>query len=89
MPRRCHQRGVVPRQDLSQVTDAVMAHLANGPTFAYGQTKRLFRSSFGRAFDAQLSDELAAFRASAATHDFVEGVSAFIEKRKAVQFSGA
>lgn len=80
---------VVPRQDLSQMTDAVMARLATGPTFAYGQTKRLLQSSFGRDLEAQLSAELAAFRASAATRDFVEGVSAFIEKRNDAQFSGA
>jgi 2-(1,2-epoxy-1,2-dihydrophenyl)acetyl-CoA isomerase len=80
---------VVPAEDLARATDALMSGLANGPTSAFGQTKRLFRISSGLSLEQQLSEELRAFRACAATDDFVEGVSAFIEKRKVTKFSGA
>ena len=80
---------VVPEEELPDVVDALMSDLASGPTIAYGQTKRVLRSSYERNLQQQLSEELEAFRACAATDDFVQGVSAFIEKRKVSNFSGA
>lgn len=79
---------VVPEEDLPHVTDALMSKLASGPTIAYGQTKRLLRASCGRSLEQQLSAEFGAFRACTETDDFVQGVSAFIEKRKVTTFSG-
>ncbi|SKD04412.1 Enoyl-CoA hydratase [Burkholderia sp. CF099] len=80
---------MVEEADLAQTTDALMRVLASGPTIAYGQTKRLLRASSTQSLEQQLSDELHAFRACASTNDFVEGVSAFIEKRKVTGFRGA
>ncbi|RQR24603.1 enoyl-CoA hydratase/isomerase family protein [Burkholderia sp. Bp9142] len=79
---------VVPEEELAHVTDTLMMHLGSGPTIAYGQAKRLLRASCTHSFEQQLSEELGAFQACAATDDFIEGVSAFIEKRKVTAFCG-
>lgn len=73
---------VVPADELQAQTSALAAQLAAGPTFAYGRIKRLLRRSWQRELNAQLSDELDAFRACAGTADFREGVAAFFAKRK-------
>lgn len=80
---------VVARDDLAGETEALMARLASGATVAFGQTKRLLRSSYGRSLEQQGEEELVAFQACAATEDFARGVSAFIEKRKVTDFRGA
>lgn len=79
---------VVPRSELDAEVDSVVAQLAEGPTVAYATTKRLLRAAFDVPFEVQLGHELAAFRKCAATGDFREGVSAFIEKRDARKFAG-
>lgn len=79
---------VVQEEDLANATDALMNELASGPTIAYGETKRLLRAASGRSFEQQLSEELGAFRNCVASDDFVQGVSAFIEKRKMTKFCG-
>ena len=40
------------------------------------------RRSFDRSMAEQLDAEVDSFSASAATHDFAEGITAFVEKRK-------
>lgn len=65
-----------------------LAHkLANGPTLAFGRTKALLRQSPDHDLAAQLEAERAAFVAGAGTEDFLEGVTAFLEKRPA-RFNG-
>ncbi|TKC80254.1 enoyl-CoA hydratase [Trinickia terrae] len=87
------QLGIVNRvteeEDLDEATNALLNALAAGPTIAYGQTKRLLCASFGHDLEQQLSAELRSFQACAETEDFARGVSAFIEKRKKPQFTGA
>ena len=80
---------LVSDDELAHATDALISDLASGPTIAYGQTKRLLRSSYGHSLEQQLSEELGGFRVCAATDDFVRGVSAFIEKQRITEFSGA
>ena len=46
--------------------------------------KRLVNESPDRALAAQLEAEVEAFARCAATRDFAEGVTAFVEKRKPV-----
>jgi 2-(1,2-epoxy-1,2-dihydrophenyl)acetyl-CoA isomerase len=72
---------VVPADELQTQTRGIVERLANGPTRAFGQLKRLLRDSLQNDLDAQLDAEAVGFQTSAATADFGEGVAAFLEKR--------
>src|SRR5216684_5387790 len=78
---------LVPPASLEAEAMALATRLANGPTHAYGRTKGLLQATLGDAFDAQLRRETESFAACAATEEFVEGVRAFLEKRRP-NFSG-
>jgi 2-(1,2-epoxy-1,2-dihydrophenyl)acetyl-CoA isomerase len=73
---------VVPAEALAVEAEALAARLAAGPSEAYARTKGLLQASLGDAFDAQLRREAENFAACAATEDFVEGVRAFLDKRR-------
>jgi 2-(1,2-epoxy-1,2-dihydrophenyl)acetyl-CoA isomerase len=72
---------VVPTGELSIETEKLAVRLAKGPTHAYANTKRLLNLSLQSSLDAQLQAEAVHFADCAATADFVEGISAFLEKR--------
>ena len=78
---------VVPAGDLAAETHKLATRLANGPTHVYGNTKRLLYRSLENEFEAQLQLEAETFADCAVRADFREGVTAFIEKRKA-RFTG-
>lgn len=59
----------------------VAERLAAGPTFGYAQTKQLLWSSLEYSLEAQLDRERDAMRACGQSHDYQEGVRAFLEKR--------
>ena len=80
---------VVGKDELEEAANKLMSRLASGPTLSFGETKRLMRASFDRELNEQLAEELRAFQRSTRTGDFVEGVSAFMEKRKSPAFRGA
>ena len=88
---RAAQLGIVNRlasaAALEKEAMALAERLANGPAHAYGRTKALLQATLGDAFDAQLRREAESFAACAATEEFVEGVRAFLEKRRP-DFSG-
>ena len=73
---------LVPADALSAEAEAQAQRLAAGPREAYARTKALVQAGLGDAFDAQLRREAENFAACAATPDFVEGVRAFLEKRR-------
>lgn len=75
---------VVPASELEQETRRIVARLATGPTLAYAATKRLVNQAFDNPLAAHLDEEAQAFAGCAATRDFAEGVTAFVEKRKPV-----
>ena len=72
---------VVPASDLEREAMALAVRLADGPTKALGNIRRLLRASFDRDFASQLHAEADAFRACAGTADFKDGVEAFFAKR--------
>lgn len=79
---------VVPRAALEAETDALARRLASGATLAGGRAKRLLRGAFDATLPQQLDAERMAFTETTRTADFMEGVSAFVEKRPP-RFSGS
>lgn len=75
---------VVPDTDLDAETEKLLARLAAGPTKAIGAAKILLNQSSENTLAKQMELEAQSFGACAATEDFVEGVSSFVEKRKAI-----
>ncbi|WP_029008729.1 enoyl-CoA hydratase/isomerase family protein [Azospirillum halopraeferens] len=74
---------VVPAAALAGEAAALAERLAAGPTAAFGRIKDLLRRSWTATLPDQLAAEEEAFRASAATADFREGVDAFFARRGA------
>ncbi len=71
--------------DAELLTEArkLASNLAQAPTVALGLTKRMIYASGGNTPDAeQLDLELKSQQTAAATHDYQEGVGAFLEKRR-------
>ena len=58
------------------------AHLANGPTKAFGAVKRVIRDSWNNDLEEQLALEASEQGVAGQSRDFREGVLAFVEKRK-------
>ena len=85
--QQAYEDGLVTRlvQDdkLGEITQIIAEKLANGPPFSL----RLIRQSAWAALDSSFPEQLArerdSQRAAGRTDDFIEGVSAFREKRKA------
>ena len=78
---------VVPTEKLTEETHKLATRLADGPTHVYGNTKSLLYRSIQSDFESQLQAEGEAFSDCASRADFREGVTAFVEKRKA-NFTG-
>jgi 2-(1,2-epoxy-1,2-dihydrophenyl)acetyl-CoA isomerase len=75
---------VVPVADLASRAEAVARQLADGPTKAFGEMRRLLTSVEDQPLETQLELEAQALARSAGTEDAREGLTAFWEKRKAV-----
>ena len=78
---------VVAADQLSAEVLLLAERLAAGPTQAYARAKRLIGQALNTPIQQHLDDEIACFAECAATADFKEGVTAFVEKRKAT-FAG-
>ena len=73
---------VVPDAELAAEAENVARNLADGPTLAYGLTKRMLARTFSNTLETQMEDEARAITAAAQTADGRGGVAAFIAKRK-------
>jgi 2-(1,2-epoxy-1,2-dihydrophenyl)acetyl-CoA isomerase len=78
---------VVPTADLLEVTHQLALRLAQGPTRALGLAKRAVNVALNGDLQTALNTEAHLQVEAAATHDAAEGISAFLQKRKA-RFQG-
>lgn len=78
---------VVPHDQLVETVAAWAGPLATGATFAYGLTKRAMNRAWTQSLDEALDYEAYLQETAARSHDFSEGVAAFVEKRPA-EFRG-
>lgn len=79
---------VVADEALIETAMVLALKLAAGPTKAFGQVKQLLNTSFDTGLETQMQHEADGIAAMACSNDGAEGVSAFLEKRKA-KFSGS
>ena len=75
---------VVPDQDLMNEATLLAAALAAMPTKAIALTKDALNRSLANDLDAQLDVENELQSIAGKSHDYTEGVNAFLEKRKPV-----
>lgn len=75
---------VVSESELTNETEKIARRFANGPTIAYGLAKKAVYGGATLGLDEGLSLMVSAQGALMKTEDHKEGVSAFLEKRKAV-----
>lgn len=78
---------VVPTDQLEAETSTLALQLAQGPSVAIARTKSLLWDAELEAFTRHLESERLAQVANAASNDFEEGLSAFVERR-APAFTG-
>jgi 2-(1,2-epoxy-1,2-dihydrophenyl)acetyl-CoA isomerase len=72
---------VYPDEQLMDQAEALTERLSRGPTRSYAASKRALNRSLYGDLDGQLDLEAELQHALARTSDFVEGVSAFVQKR--------
>ena len=78
---------IVPRAELETATAAWAAELATLPTRSMGLTKRGFNRAYMENLQEMLEYEAQLLEEASYTHDHVEGMRAFLEKRKP-EFTG-
>lgn len=72
---------VVPTDELAAKTKELADRLANGPTRAYGNIKKLILAASDNSLEEQLQAEAETFGETVMADDWIEGVVAFNEKR--------
>ncbi|MEM1138957.1 MAG: enoyl-CoA hydratase-related protein [Pseudomonadota bacterium] len=73
---------VVPAEGLNEAAEGLAARLAGGPTKAFGAVKQMLAETFDNGLETQMELETRSIAGMCNTHDGVEGVSAFREKRQ-------
>ena len=74
---------VFPAEDFKKSVSSVALSLAQGPTETFGRAKVLLHRGLGETLESQLENERQGIALSALCGEFWEGVTAFVEKRKA------
>lgn len=72
---------VLPDESFAADSEKIANTLAQMPTLGLAYTKQALNASLRNSFDEQLSKEDELQRKAADTHDYREGVNAFLEKR--------
>ncbi|CAM9921936.1 unnamed protein product [Chrysoparadoxa australica] len=72
----------IPDDAFIEEVERLVSHLAAAPTRGLAETKRLIYRSADNTLDAQLDLERDTMRELGRSHDYREGVAAFVEKRK-------
>lgn len=75
---------IVPDEQLQNDALVLARQLANGPTVAYGEIKRLFAKAATTSLESQLEDEALTLARVSSSADAQEGIAAMVEKRKPV-----
>lgn len=78
---------VVPADQLPEISAAWARRLADGPTLAFGLTKRAMNRAWGMSLDESLAYEAYVQEVAGRSEDNREGIAAFMEKRPP-QFTG-
>lgn len=73
---------VVADEALREEAGALLARLASGPTLSYAGTKRQLNNWLYARMDEQLDLEARLQQESSGSEDFIEGATAFLQKRK-------
>ena len=73
---------VVPAEELAAETQKLAKRLAQGPTRAYANAKKLFNEVNHLTMESQLQMEAERMADSMSSADHAEGIRAFMEKRK-------
>ena len=79
---------VVPADQLPEITAAWARRFADGPTLAFGLTKRAMNRSWEMNLDEALAYEAHLQEVAGRSQDNREGIAAFLEKREA-RFTGS
>ena len=78
---------VVPDGDLIKEAETLAKLYANGPTRSFGTVKKLLNESFTATLETQMEQEARGISEMAKTRDGLEGVDAFVGKRRPI-FTG-
>jgi 2-(1,2-epoxy-1,2-dihydrophenyl)acetyl-CoA isomerase len=73
---------VVPAQDLAAEARKLAEQLARGPTRAYAGIKKLLQMAPNDSLESQMERETRFIAETSASADGLEGVRAFVEKRR-------
>lgn len=73
---------IAPADDLAARAEQIARKLADGPTRAFGEIRRLLNRVGDQTIETQMEEEAQALARIARTADAQEGLTAFVEKRK-------